>query len=187
MPLPLKRLRRHPVYPPLLALAGFAALTLVCLTAVGGWAAGGVGLVALLLTAALVARYVIGAATFDGGYQRELRLVQEREPSLHSWVSSIEIGRGNALGFERTLRPQFERLYAVRLAENHGVSLYREPARAAELIGPDLWPWVDPSRPEFGGYPKPRQVLDRRAQAAFDPPPVPDTVIIALIDRLEAL
>lgn len=179
--------RYRRLHAPVLALACFSALTLVCLVAVGGWPAGGVALVALLLAAAVAARYVLGGLTFDGGYQRELRLVQEREPSLHAWITNIEIARSSALGFERTLRPQLERLYAVRLAENHSVSLYRQPARAAALIGPQLWPWIDPARPEAGSVPAPRHLLDRRAQAAFEPPPVPDSVILALIDRLEKL
>ena len=187
MPTTARRKRRRRLQPPLLALACFAGFSLVCLTAVGGWPAGGVALVAMLLAAALAARFILGGLTFDGGYQRELRLVQEREPSLHAWITNIEIARSSALGFERTLRPQLERLYAVRLAENHGVSLYREPARAAALIGPQLWAWIDPARPEAGSVPAPRHLLDRRAQAAFEPPPVPDTVIIALIDRLEEL
>jgi len=182
-----RRFLRHPYYPPLLALACLAVLAVGCLTVVGGWAAGGLCLVLVFLLTALAARYVLGAATFDGNYQSELRLVQEREPSLHAWVSTIEIARSNALGFDRALRPQLERLYAVRLAEHHGVSLYREPERAAALIGPQLWPWIDPKRPGPALAATPKHLLDRRAQAAYAPPPVPDTVIIALIDRLEAL
>jgi hypothetical protein len=179
-------LRNHPVNRPLATLAGFAAATLLCTTVVGGWAAGGLALLCLLLLGAATARYVFGAAAFDGDYRRELRLVQEREPSLHTWVSNIEIGRTSAIGFERALRPQLERLYAVRLAENHGVSLYREPDRAAALIGPQLWPWINPER-RAAAAPSPRTLLDRRAQAAFEPPPVPDALILALIDRLEEL
>lgn len=180
-------LREHQVNRPLASLAGFAAVTLVSTTVVGGWTAGGLALLCLLLLGAVLARYVFGAAAFDGDYRRELRLVQEREPSLHSWISTIEIGRASAIGFERALRPQIERLFAVRLAENHGISLYREPDRAAALIGPQLWPWVNPQRRPTPGAPSPRTVLDRRAQAAFEPPPVPDALIIALIDRLEEL
>jgi hypothetical protein len=187
-PRPRSRLRRsweHPIRRPLLTLSGFAVICLACLIAVGGWAAGGVGLIALLLAAALLARFVLGAEAFDGSYRREIRLVHEREPSLHTWVSNIEIGRGTMLGFERALRPQLERLYAVRLAENHGVSLYHEPDRAAALIGPRLWPWINPQRPGPHDSPTPQHLLDRRAQSAFAPPP--DAVILALIDRLEEL
>ena len=180
-------LREHPVNRPLATLAAATVFALVCVTVVGGWTAGGLGLLAALLLGALTARYVFGAATFDGDYRRELRLVQEREPSLHTWVSNLEIGRGSALGFERALRPQLERLYAVRLAEHHSVSLYREPDRARELIGPQLWPWINPQRPATPTAPPPRNLLDRRAQAAYEPPPVPDALILALIDRLEEL
>lgn len=180
-------LRDHPVNRTLLTLAVFAAVILLSVTVVGGLIAGGTALLALLLIGALTARFVYGAAAFDGDYRRELRLVQEREPSLHVWVSNIEIGRGSSVGFERALRPQLERLFAVRLAEHHGVSLYREPERAAALIGPQLWPWVNPQRPAMAPAPAPRNLLDRRAQAAFEPPPVPDTLILALIDRLEEL
>lgn len=178
-------LRQHPVNRPLATLACFGAITLVSVTAVGGWAAGGVGLLFLLVLGALTARYVFGAVAFDGDYRRELRLVQEREPSLHTWVSNLEIGLNSALGFELALRPQLERLYAVRLAEHHDVSLYREPDRAEQLIGPQLWPLINPSRRSMAA--PPRSLLDRRARAAYEPPPVPEAQILALIDRLEEL
>ncbi|HEV2633710.1 MAG TPA: hypothetical protein VGX23_01100 [Actinocrinis sp.] len=187
MPGTRRSLRNHPVNRPLASLGAFAAVTLLAVTAVGGWAAGGLALLGLLLLGAVTARFVFGAAAFDGDYRRELRLVQEREPSLHTWVSNLEIGRGSAIGFERALRPQLERLFAVRLAEHHGVSLYREPERAAALIGPQLWPWVNPSRRAPAAAPSPRNLLDRRAQAAYQPQPVPDALILALIDRLEEL
>jgi hypothetical protein len=66
------------------------------------------------------------------------------------------------------MRPQLQRLFAARLAEVHGVELFRDPVRAAALVGPDLWPWLDPAAAP------PRPVLD-------------EPTLRALLDRLEAL
>jgi hypothetical protein len=66
------------------------------------------------------------------------------------------------------MRPQLQRLFAARLAERHGVSMYRDPQRARPLVGADLWPWIDPGAP--APYPK-----------------LHENVLRALLDRLEAL
>jgi hypothetical protein len=99
----------------------------------------------------------------------------------------VEAARESAAGFERVLRPELERLYAVRLADRHGVSLYREPDRAAAIVGEDVFAWIDPRRPGYTGPLPPRRTLDRRAQSANHPPPIPDVVLRALVQRLETL
>lgn len=154
----------------------------VCL----GPAGAGVGAAVLAAGALAVARYVAGADAFDGDYRRSVRLVTAREPSLQGWAAAVDAARESPAGFERVLRPQLERLYAVRLAERHGVSLHTEPERAAALVGPQLFGWIDPRRPVPADPPR-RTVLDRRARTATAPPPLPAPVLEALVRRLETL
>jgi hypothetical protein len=49
--------------------------------------------------------------------------------------------------YDHGIRPLFGRLLESVLAERHRVDLARDPARAHELVGDDIWPLVDPSRP----------------------------------------
>lgn len=152
----------------------------------GGLGAAAVGAAAIAVTGLIIARYVGGADTFDGGYRRPVRLVQQRQPSLQGWASAVDAARESGAAFERLFRPELERLYAVRLAERHGVSMHAEPRRAAELVGPDVWAWIDPRRPE-PSQEAPRRVLDRRALAGHVPPPASDAVLELLVRRLETL
>jgi hypothetical protein len=164
----------------LAALAICAVIAEVLLALVGGLPAVATGAVVLAVAVPLAARYVDGADALDSDYRRKVRLVGSREPTLRYWDAAIEDSRESLSGYELHLRPLLQRLYAVRLAERHGVSLHTQPARAASIVGPELWPWIDPSRhrltPEYSREPDPalRQ-------------PVPDRVITALVDRLENL
>ena len=49
--------------------------------------------------------------------------------------------------YDHGIRPLFGRLLESVLAERHRVDLARDPARARDLVGEDVWPLVDPSRP----------------------------------------
>jgi hypothetical protein len=170
------------------SLLAATAITAEAVLAIGGGpGAAAAGAVAIVLIGLLVARYVAGADAIDGSHRRAVRLVHQREPSLRGWATAVESARESAAGFERVLRPQLERLYAVRLADRHGISLYREPDRAAAVVGYDVFAWIDPRRPTYSGPLPPRKTLDRRAQSANDPPPVPDVVLRALVHRLETL
>ena len=170
-----------------LLLGGTAAVAEIVLAVAGGPGAAAAGAAAIVIIGLLVARYVAGAEAIDGSHRRALRLVHQREPSLQGWATAVEAARESAAGFERVLRPELERLYAVRLADRHGVSLYREPDRAAEIVGADVFAWIDPRRPGYTGPLPPRRTLDRRAQSVNSPPPVPDLVLRALVQRLETL
>jgi len=178
---------RPPVPGPraLLSMLGVAALAVeAVLVLVGGWIAAGVGLACLAALAIGLACYVSGAEVIDGEFRRPLRLVRQRSLSMLGWTSLVAAARSSTGNFEHGVKPELERLYAVRLAEKHGVSLHTEPERAAALIGPELWPWIDPRRPPTQPSAKgPRQALDRRSAAA----PPPDSVLRALVDRLERL
>jgi hypothetical protein len=49
--------------------------------------------------------------------------------------------------YDHGIRPLFGRLLESVLAERHRVDLARDPARARDLVGEDIWPLVDPTRP----------------------------------------
>jgi hypothetical protein len=49
--------------------------------------------------------------------------------------------------YDHGIRPLFGRLLEAVLAERHRVDLARDPARARDLVGEDVWPLIDPSRP----------------------------------------
>ena len=171
----------------LLSLLGAAALGIEAgLWLVGGWLAAGVGLGCLAALAVGLAGYVSGAEVMDGQLRRPVRLVRQRSLSMLGWTSVVAAARSSSGNFQHVVKPELERLYAVRLAEKHGISLHAEPERAAALIGPELWPWIDPRRPAAQPNAKgPRQALDRRSTAP--PPPPPEAVLLALVDRLERL
>lgn len=171
----------------ILILTATAIVAEAVLAIAGGPGAAAAGAVAIVITGLLIARYVAGADAIDGAHRKSVRLVHQREPSLRGWATAVDAARDSVTGFERVLRPQLERLYAVRLADRHGVSLYREPDRAAEVVGAELFAWIDPRRPPYSGSRPPRKTLDRRAQTASSPPPVPDVVLRALVHRLETL
>ncbi|MGF1429894.1 hypothetical protein [Kitasatospora sp. LaBMicrA B282] len=136
-----------------------------------GLAAGlpGLGLGAVLLggAALVTARYVVGAGSEPRIWQPRTRLMGSQTPSLSDWRWTVRNGLDPA-NPPHPLRARLRRLYAARLAERHGVSLRAEPARAAALVGPEVWPWLDPAHPEAGGALSPE-------------------VLTLLIDRLEAL
>ncbi|HEX4787234.1 MAG TPA: hypothetical protein VH372_02145 [Actinospica sp.] len=171
----------------LLALLGAGALAVeLVLALVGGWVAAAAGLPVLLAGAIWLACYVGGAEVMDGEHRRQLRLVRQRTLSMLGWSSLVSAARSSSGNFDHAVKPELERLYAVRLAEKHGVSLHAEPERAAALIGPELWPWIDPRRvPAHPSAKRPHQAFDRRTAAP--PPPPPDSVLRALVDRLERL
>jgi hypothetical protein len=127
----------------LTVLLPLAAATELVLGLVSGLPGLGLGAAVLAAVGLLTARYVAGAASQDSGYRREARLMGTRAPALGDWYWTV----GNGLdvdAYPSALRPQLQRLYAARLSERHGVSLHAEPAKAAALIGPAAWPWLDP-------------------------------------------
>ena len=168
------------------ALALGALAVEVVLALVGGWVAAAAGLPVLAAAAIALACYVGGAEVLDGEYRRTLRMVRQRTLSMLGWSSLVSAARSSSGNFDHAVKPELERLYAVRLTEKYGVSLHTEPGRAAALIGPELWPWIDPRRaPAQPSARPPHQALDRRSAAP--PPPPPDSVLRALVDRLEQL
>ncbi|MFF7456669.1 hypothetical protein [Kitasatospora sp. NPDC008115] len=151
----------------LVELSVTAVLAEVVFGLVGGLPAVAAG-AALIAVAALIAgRYVAGGGVLDIGLRRRPRLLDAHEPGLADWrwtVRQALVPDGDA----QPLRGRLQRLYAARLAEAHHLSLTADRERAAELVGPGLWPWIDPA----GDLPAPS---------------VPPDVLHALVDRLESL
>ncbi|MEU6841885.1 hypothetical protein ABZ930_08445 [Streptomyces sp. NPDC046716] len=136
----------------LLLSAALAASAVVLVLLVDGWVAAGATAVALAVGALLCARYVAGADAQDSGRRGEVRLLRTRAPGMGEWHRNVRISLGpdGALCYRAVLRPELRRLFAAALTEHHHVSLDRQPARAAELIGPELWPWLGPEPPATG-------------------------------------
>jgi hypothetical protein len=186
---PAPRIAVLPEAMAVLAVAAVGAETALAL--VGGLAAAGVGAAVLVAAGLLGSRYVHGAEAMDSDYRRKVRLVNSREPTLRYWDAAIEDSRESLAGYELHLRPLLQRLYAVRLAERHGVSLQAEPRKAAAIIGAELWPWIDPARPRLSRDPLDAGSLRRSAAPKVDPRlapgPIPDRILAALVERLESI
>ncbi|MFE6049940.1 hypothetical protein ACFQ6N_04235 [Kitasatospora sp. NPDC056446] len=151
----------------LIELAVPAVLAEVLFALVGGWPGAGAGAVLLAVVALLVARRVAGADVGIGSLRRRPRQMEAYEPGLGDWRWTVRQGL-DPKGDAAPLRFRLQRLYAVRLSEVHGLDLSADRDRAAELLGPRLWPWIDPLAPTPTG-------------------PVPAAVLRELVDRLDSL
>jgi len=86
--------------------------------------------------------------------------------------------------YDAELRPVLEHLLAARLAERHGVHLYRDPAAARRLLcrhprDADLWRWIDPGSGTARVQTAVRDGPERRG--------IPRRALARLVDRLEKL
>ncbi|WP_327682206.1 hypothetical protein [Kitasatospora sp. NBC_00458] len=151
----------------LIELAVPAVLAEVVLGLVGGLPAAGAGAVLLIATALLTGRYVAGAGFGEEGLRSRPRLLEAYEPGLGDWRWTVRQGL-DPQGDGQALRGRLQRLFAARLSEAHGLTLPADRERAAELLGPRLWPWIDPDAP-----------------APSEDIPAP--VLHALVGRLESL
>ncbi|MEU6238317.1 hypothetical protein [Kitasatospora sp. NPDC047058] len=151
----------------LIELTAVAVLAEIVFYLVGGLPAAGAGAVLLVGVALVTARYVAGAGVPAVGWRRRERLMEAHEPGLGDWRWTVRQGL-DPEGDVQPLRGRLQRLFAARLSEVHGLSLPADRDRAAELLGPRLWPWIDPDAPA-------------PAEA------VPAPVLLALVDRLESL
>lgn len=152
----------------LLLLLAVVAEALLALT--DGLAAAATGLALITVVALGIGRYIGGAGAQDSGLRRSVRLLSSSAPVLGEWPRVVRkvLAEDGAIHYTVMLRPQLQRLFAARLAERHGVRLYQTPDRAAAIVGPELWPWIDPE--------------SNPPQSA-----VPPQVLAALLDRLETL
>ncbi|MFF2195311.1 hypothetical protein [Streptomyces sp. NPDC058157] len=154
----------------LAVLAGTALAAVVLLALTDGAAAAGAGLALLTAAALALGRYAAGGAAQDGGRREPVRLRDGRAPALGRWRRLVAdtLADEDGTHLRTVMRPQLQRLFAARLAERHGVAMYRDAERARALVGDGLWPWIDP------GAPPPR-------------PTLPEPVLRSLLDRLDSL
>ncbi|MGW7824836.1 hypothetical protein ACWGLF_43985 [Streptomyces puniciscabiei] len=155
------------------------SLAIVCTAAVAadgllaladGAAAAATGLALITAVALALGRYAAGGAAQDSGYRKPVRLLDSRAPALGAWQRMVvkTLADHGEAHLDIVMRPQLQRLFAARLAERHGVAMYRNPQQARPLIGAELWPWIDPG-------------------ATAPQPTLPEPVLRCLLDRLEAL
>ncbi|GAA0289644.1 hypothetical protein GCM10010302_30030 [Streptomyces polychromogenes] len=151
-------------------LAGLALAAGLLLALTDGAAAAATGAALITVVALALGRYAAGGAAQDTGPRGPTRVPGSRAPALGRWRRTVADALADDGGehLRTVMRPQLQRLFAARLAERHGVALYRNPDRARALVGTDLWPWIDPGSPAPG-------------------PTLPEAVLRALLDRLEAL
>jgi hypothetical protein len=137
----------------------------------------GLALGACVAAIALGAWYTVSGRTL--GMNRDVReRVLERHYIGVAWYASMLRNTRERGGYERGLRRELTRLAAARLAQRHGVNLYRNPQAAAQVIGPDLWPLVDPAAGAAAA---------KAGQSGLRPPEIPLRAVAELIERLERM
>jgi len=145
-----------------LALAGWPGLAVVATVA---------AVIALLVLRGLAPRPAAAAS-------RQARESDRASQSITGYSQRrflVVSGISNGAFYEADLRPLLEHLLAARLAERHGVNLYRQP-EAARLVfvrtasDEALWRLIDPAR-----------------TTPASPHGIPRRALARLIDRLEHL
>ena len=84
-------------------------------------------------------------SAFDAAFASAPR-TRARPASLERAEREVALARGTAFDVHYRLRPSL-RAVAAGLLHRRGVDLERSPARAAELVGPDVWELIRPDRP----------------------------------------
>ncbi len=104
--------------------------------------------------------------------RREATFANAAFPAYRKIEDTLFWAPVSARHFDHAVRPMLGRLLAVALAERHGIDLASDPDAARAAIGDELWPLVDPSRPQSD---------DTGA------PGVPLPLVLRFVDRLETL
>jgi hypothetical protein len=156
------------------AMAGAAAGLAACYLTGGarGLVIAATGLAVLAL---LVMRAAIAPAAGPRPARRKGKPPSVREadfPAYRKIASDVAWAGSSRRHYDHALRPLLRRLLGSLLAERHRLDLARHPNQARLLVGEDLWPLVDPSRPpsEDG-----------------DAPGVDLATLSRMVDRLEGL
>lgn len=162
------------------ALAAMTAVVAVSSWLVLGGRWMGLALGVCVAAIALAAWYTVSGRTIGtNGDVRER--VLERHYIGVAWYASMLRNTRERGGYERGLRRELTRLAAARVAERHGVNLYRDPQTAARVIGTDLWPLVDPAMTAKAAGP------GEAGKPGARPPEIPMRAVAELIERLERM
>lgn len=104
----------------------------------------------------------------------ERRATDDGWQTFHDIAAELGWARVSRRHFDRTPRQMLQRVAAAALDDRAGLDFYssRDRERAIALIGPDLWPLLDPQRP---------------ASTDSDAPGVDPHTIDRLLTRLESL
>lgn len=166
--------------PELIIAAVAVAAAALASAAVAGWSGVVVVAAATTVIAVLLLRAVLPRSA-----PQTLRLQKDkqREQSISGYAQRrfvVATSLSSRPMYEGDLRPVLEHILAARLAENHAVNLYTEPAKAKKAFcrgraDEKLWSWIDPG-----------QALDADERAAR-PRGIPSRTLSRLITRLEQL
>ena len=166
---------------PELAIAAIAvAAAALAGAAVAGWP----GLAAVAITAAAVSLVVLrGLLPQAAAHSIRRARDKQAERPIFGYAQRrfvVASSLSAAAAYQADLRPVLEHLLAARLAENHGINLYTEPAAARRAFcrtrGDEaLWGLVDPEQhPSTAERDRQRHGISRRTLAR-------------LVNRLEQL
>ena len=72
-------------------------------------------------------------------------------PQLQRLEWMVEFATTASADAELRLIPELRELTAARLQQRHGIDLSADRDRAAALLGPEVWPYLDPQRPQRFG------------------------------------
>lgn len=132
------------------------ALVVAVLLAEGYLAAGPAGFViagtVLALVAIVFARIMMpqGEQRPPGAVRKDHRPGGSSEadfPAYRKITSDLSWADASPRHYDHGLRPRLARLLDARLAQRHGLNAAGEPERARDLVGAELWPLLDMSRP----------------------------------------
>jgi len=102
---------------------------------------------------------------------RTARTLEREFPSYGDVRHAVALGVHSRREFDLGLRRRLQRVASSRLLDEHEVDLSRDPERAAELLGPEAWPLLDP----------------RRTASSHGVPGVDRAALTRVVDRLEDL
>jgi hypothetical protein len=161
-----------------------AAITVGAAALAGGAVAGWPGLATALIAAAMLAIVVLRGMAPRSAPQ-SVRLAKDKQVAraITGYAqrrSVVASSLADRAFYEADLRPILEHLLAARLAENHGINLYQDPAAARATFcrgraDAALWSWIDPAQA--------LPIQDRDMQRFG----IPRRTLARLINRLEQL
>jgi hypothetical protein len=132
------------------------ALVAAVLLAEGYLAAGPAGFVVagtvLALVAILLTRVMMpqGEQRPPGAVRKDHQSGDSGEadfPAYRKITSDLSWADGSPRHYDHGLRPRLAGLLDARLAQRYGLDAAAQPERARELVGAELWPLLDMSRP----------------------------------------